>query len=119
MRNNFFFFFFRFADGGARSKFIATQLSEFQSKCGGAEVELRRKPSRHPFALAAYVSGVNKQIGLKNLSANEVAARCEFLRAQTGRKSVKLHEQVSHVTSTQGLWSNKRVLNSSSSSSSN
>lgn len=99
--------------GWRRSEFVATQLGAFQSKCGEAQVELRRKPSRHPFVVAAYVSGVNKQIGLKNLSSREVAARCEFLRAQTGRKSVKLHEQVTHVTSTQGLWSPKRVLSSS------
>jgi hypothetical protein len=94
------------------SDFIASGLNEFKAKADSAvQVELRLKPCRHPFVMGAYASGVNKQIGVKNLSAAEVAQRCAFLRDQTGRKSVKLHEQVSHVTSTQGLWTNKRVLN--------
>jgi hypothetical protein len=94
------------------SEFIASGLNEFKAKADSSvQVELRLKPCRHPFVMGAYASGVNKQIGVKNLSAAEVAQRCAFLRDQTGRKSVKLHEQVSHVTSTQGLWTNKRVLN--------
>jgi hypothetical protein len=59
--------------------------------------------------MGSYVNGVNKQIGVKNLSLREVGERVEFLRAQTGRASVKLHDQTSHVVSTQGLWTPKRL----------
>jgi hypothetical protein len=59
--------------------------------------------------LGSYANGVSKQIGVKNLSAKEIGESVEFLRAQTGRKSVKLHEQTPHVVSTQGLWTPKRA----------
>jgi len=104
------------ANGGSSRgtrEFVATSLDALRAReLAQVEVVLRERANRHPFVLGTYTrgGGVEKQIGVKNLAASEIAKRVLFLASQTGRRHVKLHEQTSTVISTQGVWTPSRAV---------
>lgn len=84
--------------------FLVNQLPHVKEMTPNLEIDVTHRPAKHPYVMGKYANGVTKQIGLKNLDADTVLKQVLFLRNQTGRRHVKLHDQQSKTMSVQGVW---------------
>lgn len=75
-------------------EWIRQHLIPFAEKNPDLQIETQLKRSKHPALFASYVNGNSKDIGIKNLSVEDINSFVMDLRNQVGRKVVKRRADV-------------------------
>uniref|UniRef100_A0A6U4K2F5 Large ribosomal subunit protein mL43 n=1 Tax=Hemiselmis andersenii TaxID=464988 RepID=A0A6U4K2F5_HEMAN len=87
--------------------FVENRLPKFQQRYPHLDIEAKVKSGKHPHLEGFYQNGVNKPIGVKNESAQDVWRRAAFLVEQWGGKhtvSQQGHRVRTRSQTVQGMW---------------
>mmetsp|Transcript_9859 Transcript_9859/g.19375 ORF Transcript_9859/g.19375 Transcript_9859/m.19375 type:complete len:130 (+) Transcript_9859:140-529(+) len=99
----------RYCQNGGSStgtrQFIRQFLGPFAEKNPQIQIDVIRRPNRHPVVLGEYRSADPKTVDLRKKSADEVLEALTGLRNQKGHKVVRIKKPVfSKNPSVQGEW---------------
>lgn len=100
-----------YCEHGGSSRYMREFISsgriiDFANKNPTLEIDVKIRNGKHPFVKGYYLTGQDKQIGVKNEGLGRIEKVLTKLNNSSGRKITKLKKPV--VTSTpsvQGVWS--------------
>ncbi|KAK8815353.1 hypothetical protein WA158_003565 [Blastocystis sp. Blastoise] len=95
-------------NGGSSSElrnFIASDLIKFAQNNPQLSIEVVEKSNRHPLLVGEYISGIKRQISLKNYRQQDILDQIQALRNTDGHKVTKLKmEKMTQTESIQGMY---------------
>lgn len=85
--------------------FIKHNLARFARNNPGIEINVTRRPARHPIIRGMYINGREKVVCVRNLEIDQIMQKAELLRDASGEKLKRIIKPVQSTNeSVRGIW---------------